>query len=147
MSSTTIDKLIEDIISKLIEDVKNWKSNLKLKVESEFQEVLKNTLEKYSNIIENVEKELTLEKESKLYEISLNYKKEKLKLLNEYYQKIINKIKEKIINLRGTESYEKYFKKLIENVIDGSVTLDLTIDARLNILSEQIKSIILKLIK
>ena len=192
----TVEKLIDDVLSKLNEEINMWKTNIKLRIESEFHEVLKDVVNRFSTTIENTEKELTLERESRLYELSMNFKKEKLRIVDELYNEILGKVREKVAQLRGSEIYMNYLRKLLESMRevigqdkevvikcfkddvdvvhkltqemgikadiqpldkdilgliistkDESVIVDLSIDARLNILSEQIRSLILKLAK
>lgn len=194
-SRELVQRLIEGIITKLTDEINSWKENLKLKMEAELYDVVKSVVEKYGGLIDEIEKELMLEKEYKIYTIMMDYEKERLKFVEDTIGKIISKIQEKLNQMRGTEQYREYLKKCIQSAvdiigadeliiqcsekdkdivdsivkelklnarittvdkelygikassIDGSVVTDTALETRLNLIKEDIKNLIIRLVR
>ncbi|WP_304956486.1 V-type ATP synthase subunit E [Vulcanisaeta sp. JCM 14467] len=70
-------------------------------------------MDKYSSTLENVDKELNMEREYRLYDEMMKGKRERLKILEDAYAEVVRRIKERISSMRGTDDYKKFLKNSI----------------------------------
>ncbi|WP_069807846.1 V-type ATP synthase subunit E [Vulcanisaeta thermophila] len=106
-------RLINNIVNKLTEEINQWSNNLRLKAEAELYESARAVVDKYSNALSNVDRELNLEREYRLYNEIMRAKRERLKILDQAYESLINKVKERIRGMRGTDDYKAFIKNTL----------------------------------
>ncbi|GAB6947933.1 V-type ATP synthase subunit E [Vulcanisaeta sp. JCM 16161] len=104
------ERLINGIIARLQNEINEWSNNVRLRAEAELLDSVKAVLDKYSSTLENIDKELNMEREYRLYDEMMKEKREKLSILEEAYAEVVNRIRDRIKSMRGTDDYKKYLK-------------------------------------
>ena len=192
-STELVRRLVDGIVSKLKEDLTSWRENLRLRIEAELYEVAKSVIDTYAKSIEEIEKEIMLEREHRLYTIMMDIERERLKFVEDTLDKIFDKVRDRLNQLKGTEQYKNYIRACIANAVqvigseeviiqcsesdrkvveeianelklnakietvneelygvkvfstDKLVSVDLSLKARLSLIRERVKNILLKL--
>lgn len=62
------ERLINGIITRLESEINEWSNNARLRAEAELLDGVKAIINKYSSALENIDKELNMEREYRLYE-------------------------------------------------------------------------------
>ncbi len=124
-----IERLISSIVTKLEGEINEWSNNARLRAEAELMEAVKSVIDKYSDALENIDKELNMEREYRLYDEMMKVKREKLEILENAYAEVIRRVKERITTMRGTDGYKKFLKNSIlwATSIIGSQELVITV--------------------
>ncbi|GAB6945463.1 V-type ATP synthase subunit E [Vulcanisaeta sp. JCM 14467] len=107
------ERLINGIITRLQNEINEWSNNVRLRAEAELLDGVKAVIDKYSSTLENVDKELNMEREYRLYDEMMKGKRERLKILEDAYAEVVRRIKERISSMRGTDDYKKFLKNSI----------------------------------
>ena len=107
------ERLINGIITRLQNEINEWSNNVRLRAEAELLDGVKAVIDKYSRTLENVDKELNMEREYRLYDEMMKGKRERLKILEDAYAEVVRRIKERISSMRGTDDYKKFLKNSI----------------------------------
>ncbi|ADN49768.1 V-type ATP synthase subunit E [Vulcanisaeta distributa] len=123
------ERLINGIITRLENEINEWSNNVRLRAEAELLDGVKAIIDKYSGTLENIDKELNMEREYRLYNEMMREKREKLSILEEAYAEVVRRIKERISSMRGTDDYKKFLKNSIlwAMSIIGSRELTITV--------------------
>ncbi|WP_054842666.1 V-type ATP synthase subunit E [Vulcanisaeta distributa] len=123
------ERLINGIIARLESEINEWSNNVRLRAEAELLEGVKAVIDKYSSTLENIDKELNMEREYRLYDEMMREKKEKLGILEEAYAEVVRRVKERINSMRGTNDYKKFLRNSIlwATSIIGSQELVITV--------------------
>ena len=108
-----IERLINGIITRLENEINEWSNNARLRAEAELMEGVREVINKYSDVLGNIDKELNMEREYKLYDVMMSVKKEKLKIIEDAYAEVIKRIRERISSMRGTDDYRKFLRNSI----------------------------------
>jgi len=107
------ERLINGVIERLTNEINEWSNNVRLRAEAELFDSVKSIIDKYSGTLENIDKELNMEREYKLYDETMKAKRERLSIIDNAYAEVIEKIKEKISSMRGTDDYRKFLRNSI----------------------------------
>lgn len=123
------ERLISGIITRLENEINEWSNNVRLRAEAELLDGVRAIIDKYSGTLENIDKELNMEREYRLYDEMMKEKREKLSILEEAYAEVVRRIKERISSMRGTDDYKKFLKSSIlwAMSIIGSRELTITV--------------------
>ncbi len=95
------ERLISGIITRLENEINEWSNNVRLRAEAELLDGVRAIIDKYSGTLENIDKELNMEREYRLYDEMMKEKREKLSILEEAYAEVVRRIKERISSMRG----------------------------------------------
>ncbi|MGC8542673.1 MAG: V-type ATP synthase subunit E, partial [Vulcanisaeta sp.] len=107
------ERLINGVIERLTNEINEWSNNVRLRAEAELFDSVKSIIDKYSGTLENIDKELNMEREYKLYDETMKAKRERLSIIDNAYAEVIEKIKEKISSMKGTDDYRKFLRNSI----------------------------------
>ncbi|WP_054853044.1 V-type ATP synthase subunit E [Vulcanisaeta distributa] len=107
------ERLINGIITRLESEINEWSNNARLRAEAELLDGVKAIINKYSSALENIDKELNMEREYRLYDEMMKEKKEKLEILEGAYDEVVRRIKDRIKSMRGTNDYKRFLKNSI----------------------------------
>lgn len=108
------ERLISGIITRLENEINEWSNNVRLRAEAELLDGVKAIIDKYSSTLENIDKELNMEREYRLYDEMMKEKREKLSILEKAYEEVVSRIKERIKSMRGTDDYKKFLRNSIQ---------------------------------
>ncbi len=108
--SEVVRKLVEGVVSKLTEEINSWKENLRLRAEAELYDAARTVVEKYASAIDELEREAKLEREFKLYNTMIEIERQRLTYVEQFVDKVINALFEKVKQLKGTEKYKEYMR-------------------------------------
>ncbi|BDR92612.1 V-type ATP synthase subunit E [Vulcanisaeta souniana] len=122
------ERLINGIITRLENEINEWSNNARLRAEAELLDGAKAVVDKYSSVLENIDKELNMEKEYKLYDEMMKTKKEKLSIIEEAYTEVVRRIRDRIRSMKGTDDYKRFLRNSImwASAIIGSKELIIT---------------------
>ncbi|MCG2862897.1 MAG: V-type ATP synthase subunit E [Vulcanisaeta sp.] len=188
-----VERLISNITNRLSREIEEWSNNLRLKAEAELMNSAKAIIDKYANVLENIEKEINMDREYRLYEEMMKAKRERLSILENAYAEVVKRVRERFAAMRNTDDYRKFIRRSIQwaasiigsqelviitsradekvvnevvselglratvntvdrdlvgvivRSIDGSISVDATLDSRLNLMEHQIKTLIMRL--
>ncbi len=118
VSSEVVKRLVDGIASKLSEDVRSWRDNLRLKVEAELYEAARSVVDAHAKDIEEIEREITLEREHRMYTTMMEIEREKLSYVEQIIDRISSKVREKVMSLKGTDRYRSYIRACILNGLE-----------------------------
>ncbi|MFB6470139.1 MAG: V-type ATP synthase subunit E [Vulcanisaeta sp. AZ3] len=137
-----VERLINGVVTRLTNEINEWSNNLRLRAEAELLDSAKNVIDKYAVTLENIDNELNMEKEYKLYNEMMKTKREKLNAVEEAYAEVVRRIKERISSMKGTDDYKKFLKKSIlwATSIVGSRELIVTVNEKDKNIVEEIIS-------
>nr|KJR71463.1 MAG: ATPase [Vulcanisaeta sp. AZ3] len=137
-----VERLINGVITRLTNEINEWSNNLRLRAEAELLDSAKNVMDKYAATLENIDNELNMEKEYKLYNEMMKIKREKLDAVEKAYAEVVRRIKERIGSMKGTDDYKKFLKKSIlwATSIVGSRELTVTVNEKDKNIVEEIIS-------
>ncbi len=107
------ERLINGIITRLENEINEWSNNVRLRAEAELLDGARAVVDKYSSVLENIDKELNMEKEYRLYDEMMKTKKEKLSIIEEAYAEVVRRIRERIKSMKGTDDYKKFLRSSI----------------------------------
>lgn len=122
-----LSKLVNSVMDKVKADSEEWISNLGLKYEAELASVADDVVRKHSGELEEVDRQLLLSKEYKLYDASMSIKAEYLALVDDITNEVINRVKERIRSMRGSEAYAKLMETLMNQAIDVTQSRELVV--------------------
>jgi len=94
----------------LTEEINSWKENLRLRAEAELYDAARTVVEKYASAIDELEREAKLEREFKLYNTMIEIERQRLTYVEQFVDKVINALFEKVKQLKGTEKYKEYMR-------------------------------------
>ncbi len=109
-----VRKLVEGVVSKLTEEINSWRENLKLRVEAELYEAAKAVVEKYSSVIDELEREARLEREFRLYSAMIELERDRLSFVESFLDKVISAVQERVKQIKGTDKYREYLRACLE---------------------------------
>ncbi len=108
--SEVVRKLVEGVVSKLTEEINAWKENIRLRAEAELYDAARAVIEKYSSAIDELEREAKLEREFKLYNTMIEIERQRLTYVEQFVDRVINALFEKVKQLKGTDKYKEYMR-------------------------------------
>ncbi len=108
--SEVVRKLVEGVVSKLTEEINAWKENIRLRAEAELYDAARAVVEKYSSAIDELEREAKLEREFKLYNTMIELERQRLAYVEQFVDRVINTLFEKVKQLKGTDKYREYLR-------------------------------------
>ncbi|NPA24133.1 MAG: hypothetical protein GXO23_07555 [Crenarchaeota archaeon] len=109
-ASEVVRKLVEGVVSKLTEEINSWRENLRLRAETELYEAAKSVIDKHASAIDELEKEIRLEREFRLYNTMMEIERKRLEFMENFVNKVIDAVIEKVKQLKGTDKYREYIK-------------------------------------
>jgi len=113
MSEDFVNRLIDNIVKKLTSEVEDWSSNMRLKIEAELYGAASAVVDKYAGALEDVEKEVSLEREYRLYDAVMQGRREKLRIVEEAYSKVVEEVRRRIREARGSDLYRDFLESSI----------------------------------
>ncbi|MFP3160377.1 MAG: ATPase, partial [Vulcanisaeta sp.] len=75
------ERLINGIVNRLSSEIEEWSNNLRLRAEAELMDGVKAVIDKYADTLENIEKEINMDREYRLYNETMNAKRERLSVI------------------------------------------------------------------
>ncbi|NPA70289.1 MAG: hypothetical protein GXO26_05710 [Crenarchaeota archaeon] len=109
-ASEVVRKLVEGVVSKLTEEINSWRENLRLRAETELYEAAKSVIDKHASAIDELEKEIRLEREFRLYNTMMDVERRRLEFMENFVNKVIDAVIERVKQLKGTDKYREYIK-------------------------------------
>ncbi|PLC68784.1 ATPase [Vulcanisaeta sp. EB80] len=107
------ERLINGIVNRLSSEIEEWSNNLRLKAEAELMDGVKAVIDKYADTLENIEKEINMDREYRLYNETMNAKRERLSVIESAYAEVVSKVRERLSSMRGTNDYKKFLRNSI----------------------------------
>ena len=107
------ERLINGIVNRLSSEIEEWSNNLRLKAEAELMDGVKVVIDKYADTLENIEKEINMDREYRLYNETMNAKRERLSVIESAYAEVVSKVRERLSSMRGTNDYKKFLRNSI----------------------------------
>ncbi len=109
-ASEVVRKLVEGVVSKLTEEINSWRENLRLRAETELYEAAKSVIDKHASAIDELEKEIRLEREFRLYNTMMDVERRRLEFMENFVNKVIDAVIERVKQLKGSDKYREYIK-------------------------------------
>ncbi len=109
-TSDILRKLVEGVVSKLTEELNSWRENIRLRAETELYEAAKSVIDRYASAIDELEKEIRLEREFRLYNTMMEIEKKRLEFVENFINRVIDTVIEKVKQIKGTDKYREYLK-------------------------------------
>jgi V/A-type H+-transporting ATPase subunit E len=116
------ERLINGIVNRLSSEIEEWSNNLRLKAEAELMDGVKVVIDKYADTLENIEKEINMDREYRLYNEIMNAKRERLSVIENAYAEVVSRVRERLSSMRGTSDYKKFLRNSIlwaESIIES----------------------------
>jgi V/A-type H+-transporting ATPase subunit E len=107
------ERLINGIVNRLSSEIEEWSNNLRLRAEAELMDGVKAVIDKYADTLENIEKEINMDREYRLYNETMNAKKERLSVIESAYAEVVSRVRERLSSMRGTNDYKKFLRNSI----------------------------------
>jgi V/A-type H+-transporting ATPase subunit E len=107
------ERLINGIVNRLSSEIEEWSNNLRLRAEAELMDGVKAVIDKYADTLENIEKEINMDREYRLYNETMNAKRERLSVIESAYAEVVSKVRERLSSMRGTNDYKKFLRNSI----------------------------------
>ena len=107
------ERLINGIVNRLSSEIEEWSNNLRLRAEAELMDGVKAVIDKYADTLENIEKEINMDREYRLYNETMNAKKERLSAIESAYAEVVSRVRERLSSMRGTSDYKKFLRNSI----------------------------------
>jgi V/A-type H+-transporting ATPase subunit E len=107
------ERLINGIVNRLSSEIEEWSNNLRLRAEAELMDGVKAVIDKYADTLENIEKEINMDREYRLYNETMNAKKERLSAIESAYAEVVSRVRERLSSMRGTNDYKKFLRNSI----------------------------------
>jgi len=107
------ERLINGIVNRLSSEIEEWSNNLRLRAEAELMDGVKAVIDKYADTLENIEKEINMDREYRLYNETMNAKRERLSVIESAYVEVVSKVRERLSSMRGTNDYKKFLRNSI----------------------------------
>ncbi|KUO86726.1 MAG: hypothetical protein AT712_03715 [Caldivirga sp. CIS_19] len=125
--SEQLIRLINSVMDKVKADSEEWVTNLGLKYEAELMNAVEDVIRKHSSELEEVDRQVMLSREYKLYDASMSIKTEYLALMDELTSGVINEVKRHIADMRGSEAYGKLLETLFTRAIEVTQSRELVV--------------------
>jgi len=109
-ASDVVRKLVEGVVSKLTEEINSWRENLRLRAETELYEAAKAVIDRHASAIDELEKEIRLEREFRLYNTMMEIERRRLEFMENFVNKVIDAVVERVKQLKGSDKYREYIK-------------------------------------
>jgi len=107
------ERLINGIVNRLSSEIEEWSNNLRLRAEAELMDGVKAVIDKYADTLENIEKEINMDREYRLYNEIMNAKRERLSVIENAYAEVVSRVRERLSSMRGTNDYKKFLRNSI----------------------------------
>lgn len=107
------ERLINGIVNRLGSEIEEWSNNLRLRAEAELMDGVKAVIDKYADTLENIEKEINMDREYRLYNETMNAKRERLSVIESAYAEVVSRVRERLSSMRGTNDYKKFLRNSI----------------------------------
>jgi Archaeal/vacuolar-type H+-ATPase subunit E len=107
------ERLINGIVNRLSSEIEEWSNNLRLRAEAELMDGVKAVIDKYADTLENIEKEINMDREYRLYNETMNAKRERLSVIESAYAEVVSRVRERLSSMRGTSDYKKFLRNSI----------------------------------
>jgi len=108
--SDVVKRLVDSVVTKLTEEVNSWRENTRLRIEGELYEAARSVIEKYASAIDEIEKEVKLEREFRLYNTMIELERQRLQYVESFLDKVLQAVQEKVKQLKDTPKYREYLK-------------------------------------
>jgi V/A-type H+-transporting ATPase subunit E len=109
-------------VNRLSSEIEEWSNNLRLRAEAELMDGVKAVIDKYADTLENIEKEINMDREYRLYNEIMNAKRERLSVIENAYAEVVSRVRERLSSMRGTNDYKKFLRNSIlwaESIIES----------------------------
>lgn len=110
--------LVNVVMDKVKSDSLDWLSNLGLKYEAELTAVVDDILRRYSGELEEIDREISLGKEYKLYSATMDAESRYLSLVEELVKDVVSGIEAYIRSHRQDEAYGRLLEKLLTDAVE-----------------------------